>query len=124
MRAPVMNSQFAALLCNQPPVPIGVKQQPVLQVTTGHQAKLPQFTMTDHCVGLLHHWVVALIETHGVHDTGPLGPMQEVLALLGRNRQRLLADHVFACIKDRCNLFMMQVVWCCDVHHLDFGVGQ
>ena len=80
----------------EPPVPVGVEQQPVLQVVAADQPRLADRAGADEGGGVLVVRVVAEVEAHGVDDAGVAGAGDEVAGLGAVDAERLLADDVFA----------------------------
>ena len=95
---------------HQTPIPIGLQQQPVLQIAATHQSGLPQFVVGHHGPSLMHQWVVTLVEAHRMHHTSVLGARHQVRRLCARDTQRFLTNDMLACVDDRYCLSVMHVV--------------
>jgi hypothetical protein len=109
---------------DEPPVPIGVFEQPVLQVAAVHGEHAADVAILAHRPRLLHQRHVAVVEIDGVHDARRLGELHQLARLAGVHRQRLFAHHVFLRGEDVAVDLEVQVVWRAVVDDLDVRVGQ
>ena len=74
MRADVADrAERAAAVRLEPPVPVAVEQQPVLEVAAGHEADVAELAAGDDVVGVLVERVVADVEVGRVDDAGRCG---------------------------------------------------
>ena len=71
-------AEDAAQFGLEPPVPVGVEQQPVLQVMAGHQSHLAQRALADHAMHVLDDRVETQIEVGRVHQPTVLGHLEQV----------------------------------------------
>ena len=116
--------QRPALVRLQPPVPVTLVEQPVLEVVTRDEANVAQPAGLDDLAEVL----VQRVEPDVVVDRGHLaarrGLANELRGLRGRHRQRLLADDVAAGGQDRRCLRDVQVVGAGHMDDVHLGVGQ
>ena len=125
MRADVADGpERPATLGLEAPVPVGLEQQPVLEVASGDQPHVADLARGDDLVGVLVERVVADVEVRGVDQPG-LGGEGDQLARLGRrHRQRLLADDVATGGEDGLRLREVEVVGRGDVDRVDRRVVE
>ncbi len=109
----------AALVGLEPPVPVGVEEQPVLEVVAGHEADVAELAGGDHLADVLVERVEPDVEVHGVHEAALRRDLDKLRRLGGRHRQRLLADDVPAGGQDLLRLGDVEVVGRGDVDDLD-----
>ena len=121
MRADVADRpQRAAALGLEPPVPVGVEQQPVLEVAAGDEPDVAEPAVGDELADVLVERVEADVEVDRVDEAAPRGQPRRARATLGRgHRQRLLADDVLAGGEDRLRLREVEVVGRGDVDDVD-----
>ena len=117
-------AQGAAALRLEPPVPVAVEEQPVLEVAPGDEPDVAEAAAADELVGVLVERVVADVEVGRVDQAGLGGPGDQRGRLAGGHGQRLLAHDVLAGVEDRQGLAGVQVVGRGDVDDLDGGIGQ
>jgi len=90
----------AARLLLQPPAPVRVEQQPVLQVGAVDEVRRAVVLARERATQMLDDRVVAVVEADRRHEAaraaGLLGQRDELAGLGGRHAQRLLAQHVLA----------------------------
>ena len=103
-------AQAAAHRRVEPPVPVGVQEQPVLQVAAADQVDVAQRPGAHPGRGLLDLRVEADVEVHGVHEPGALGERHELGGLARVHAERLLADDVLAGLQHRLDLRVVEVV--------------
>ena len=108
----------------EPPVPIGVVEQPVLEVAAGDQPDLAKGTARDELVGVLVERVVADVEVRRVHEPGVGCSDDKTGGVLRRHRQGLLADDVLAGTQDGERLLDVDVVGRGDVDDVDGVVRE
>ena len=78
MRADVADRpQRAALVGLEPPVPVGVEQQPVLEVVAGHEPDVAQAAVGDELADVLVERVEADVEVDRVDEAAPRGVLDE-----------------------------------------------
>ena len=106
------------------PVPVGLEQQPVLQVVPADQPRCADRPGGHLGGGVLVLGVVAQVEADGVDDAGGLRPFHQVGRLGGVDAERLLADHGQAGVDDGAGLGGVDVVRAGDVHRLQAGHGE
>ena len=125
MRADVADrAERPAALGLEPPVPVALEEQPVLEVATGHEPDVAELAGGDDLVGVLVERVVADVEVGGVDEAGRGGQLDQ-LARLGRgHRQRLLADDVPAGREDGLRLGEVEIVGGGDVDDVDRLVAE
>ena len=79
MRADVADrAQLAAEPRVDAPVPVGVQQQPVLEVVAGDEADVAELAGHDHAVQVLAQRVEAQVVVHRVDPPARLGGAQEI----------------------------------------------
>ena len=70
--------------------------QPILRILNLDNANRPQLSTGDHLPGLAHHGITGVVVGHGEKQPGAAhGPLQ-VLRILERRGERLVADDVYA----------------------------
>ena len=75
--------QRPAALRLEPPVPIGLEQEPILEVAPGDQPDIADLARGDELVGVLIERVVADVEVGGVHQPAPGGKLDQLARLGG-----------------------------------------
>ena len=103
----------------EPPVPVGVEEEPVLEVVPRDQAHLTQLTRRDHAVHMLAERVEAQVVVDGVHPTTAVSDPKEVGRLGRGHGEGLLADDVLARFERGLCLLVVEVVRRGDVDDLD-----
>jgi hypothetical protein len=94
----------------QSPVPVGLEEEPVLEVAAGHQPDVAECVIGDDLARVLVQRVEADVEVHGADPAGSLGKPHELTRLLRGQGQRLLADDVAPGGEDLAHLRMVKVV--------------
>jgi hypothetical protein len=117
-------AERAALGRVQAPVPVGVQQEPVLEVVPGDHPDLAQLALAEQLGRVLVEGVEADVEVDGVDHPRVRGQALQLGGLGRRGRQRLLADDVPAGDQDPRDLREVERVRRRDVDHLDALVGQ
>ena len=117
-------SQCPAALGLEPPVPVGLEQQPVLEVAPGDQPHVADLARGHDLVGVLVERVVADVEVRGVDQPGRGGQGDQLARLRRRHRQRLLADDVLARGEDGLGLRQMQIIGRGDMDGVDRRVVE
>ncbi len=102
--------QPTAALGLQAPVPVAVEKQPVLEIVSGHEPDVADLAVDDDVMSVLVQRVEADVEVHRVDESRRRSHGDELERLVGRHRQRLLADDVPASGKGGPGLREMQVV--------------
>jgi hypothetical protein len=100
----------AAAIGLQSPVPVALKQEPVLEVASGHQPDLAKAALGDDLPCVLVERVVADVEIRRVHETALRRECHELGGFGGGHRERLLADDVLARGEDGAGLRHVEVV--------------
>ncbi len=116
--------QCAAALRLEPPVPVALEKQPVLEVAAGDQTYVANIARRDHLARMLVQRVEADVEVHRVDHAAGRGKPRELAGLRSGHRQRLLADDVFAGRDDRLRLGDMEVVGRRHVNDVDGGIVE
>jgi hypothetical protein len=116
--------QLAALGRVEAPVPVGVQEQPVLEIPAGDQADATQSASPDRAVQVLVEGIEADVVVDRADAVAGRREGHQLRGLLRSDRERFLADHMPPGREDRLDLRVMQVVGRRDVHHLDRGVGE
>ena len=120
MRANVADrAQRPAAIRLQPPVPVGLEQQPILVVAASDEPDVSKLSRRDELVGVLVERVEADVEVDGVHLPAARCTLDEVGGLLGGHGQWLLAYHVAIRVEDESHLRVVEVVRRGDVNDLD-----
>ena len=103
---------------DEAPVPVGLEEQPVLEVVPAHQAHVAHAAVAHEVADMLVERVEADVEVHRVHATRSRGQVDQLARLVRGHGQRLLAHHVATCRKDLRDLWMVEVVRRGDVDDL------
>ena len=117
-------AELAATLGLEPPVPVLGRREPVLEVAAVHRPDLSQLARVHALAGLLHERVEAHVEVRAVHESAPLGQLDELRGLRRRHRQWLLADDVLARLERLLHLRMVEVVGRRQMDDVDLVVGE
>ena len=96
--------QRAALVRIEAPVPVGVEEQPILEVVAGHEADIAKLAGRDQLPDVLVERIEPDVEVDGVDQPAGFGERYEDGRFGGGHRQRLLADHVTAARQDPLGL--------------------
>ena len=91
----------AALVGLEPPVPVGLEQQPVLEVVAGDEPDVAEVAGGDELADVLVERVEADVEVDRVDEPARRGELDQLGGLGRGHRQRLLADDVPAGGEDR-----------------------
>ena len=117
-------AQRAAAVRLQPPVPVALEEQPVLEIASGHEPDVAEAAVRDELARVLVEGVVPDVEIRRIHEPARLGEADELRRVPGRHREWLLADDVLAGREDLSALAHVQVVGRGDVDHVDRVVRQ
>ena len=112
-------AQRPAAIRLQPPVPVGLEQQPILVVAAGDEPDVSKLSRSDELVDVLVERVEADVEVDGVHLPAARRTLDQVGGLLGGHGQWLLAHHVPIRVEDASHLRVVEVVRRGDVDDLD-----
>jgi hypothetical protein len=115
-------TQLAAFLRQQPPVVVGVVEQPVLEVAAVDVDDPPELTLGDHCPQRLQRRVEPQVVVDGKHPLGRLHRGHQSRRLLAGHRQRLLADDMLARRQRRERMLRVQPVGRGDMNDVDLGM--
>jgi len=85
---------------------------------------LPHLACAHTLAGLLDERIEANVEVRGMDEPRAPGELDELGGLVGRDRQRLLADHVFPRLERLLRLRVVQVVRRCQVDDVDSFVRE
>ena len=99
-------------------------EEPILEVPAGDEPDLAEATACDELVRVLVERVVADVEVRRVDESRVRGRRDETSGVVGRHRQRLLADDVLAGTQDRQRLLDVDVVGRRDMDDVDGVVRQ
>ena len=102
--------QRAALVGLEPPVPVAVEEQPVLEVAAGDEPHVAERPGRDGLAGVLVERVEADVEVDRVDEAAAAAELDQLGRLRRRHRQRLLADDVLPGREDGLRLRDVQVV--------------
>ena len=116
--------QRAALVGLEPPVPVRLEEQPVLEVVAGHQPDVAEAARGDELAHVLVQRIEADVEVDRVDEAAPGGELDELCRIGRRHRQRLLADDVPPGLEDLARLRHVEVVGRGDVDDLDRRVVE
>ena len=107
------------------PVPVGVVEEPVLEVVAGDEPDLAEVAVGDGLAHVLVERVEPDVEVDRVDEAARArASLDEPGRLRGGHRQRLLADDVLAGGEDRRRLRDVEVVRRGDVDDVDGRVGE
>ena len=109
----------AAALRFEPPVPVGVVEEPVLEVAPGDQPDVPHPAVAHEPRHVLVERVEPDVEVDRVDEAARRGQPDEVARLVRGHRQGLLAHDVPARREDRLDLRVVQLVGRRDVDDVD-----
>ena len=125
MRSDVTDrAEGAALAGLQPPVPVGVVEEPVLEIVAGDEPDLAQVAGGDPLTDVLVERVEPDVEVDGVDQPARGRLPDEPSRLGGGQGEGLLADDVLASAEDRRRLRHVEVVRRGDVDDVDGRVGE
>ncbi len=125
VRADVGNGAQGTLPAGiEAPVPVGVEEQPVLEVLAGDQSGLTDLAGLDEGSGVLVVRVEPGVEAHRVDDAGVCREADQLGGLGAVDAERFLADHVLAGVDRRPRLGGVDVVRAGDVHGVEVGDGE
>src|SRR6185503_18107884 len=103
-------AEGTALGLLEPPVPVRVEQEPILEVAAGHETDVTEPAVPDQLRDMLIERIEAEVEVHRVHEAARSRSLDQLSGLRGGHRQRLLADHMPTRREDRQDLPVMQLV--------------
>ena len=106
-----------------PPVPVGVEQEPVLEVATADETRRAEVAAGHHGPSLVEHGVEAHVEADRVDDAGRLGGADHGQTLVGGEGERFFADDVLARGDQPGDLLGVEVVGARHVDDVDALVG-
>ena len=111
MRADVADRpQRAALVGFQPPVPVGVEQQPVLEVVTRREADIAEIAGADRLPHVLVQRVEADVVADRSHQRQAPGQVNQSCSFAGGHGQRLLANDMLARGQGQAALLSVQPI--------------
>ena len=108
----------------EPPVPVGVQEQPVLEVAAGDQPDVAQLAVAHGAVEMLVERVEADVVVDGGDAVARGREPDQLRGLRGGHRERLLAHHVAAGGQDRLDLGVVELVGRRDVDDVHARVGE
>jgi hypothetical protein len=108
----------------EPPVPVRVEQQPILEIVAGDEPHVADRVAGDHLAQVLVDRVEADVEVHSGDSVRGIRDPDELCGLRGRHGERLLADDVPAGGQDGLDLRVVEVVRRRDVDDLDPAVVE
>ena len=116
--------QLTRLLWHEPPVPVGRHQEPILEVAPCDKTWLADPAAADMRPCLVAGGIEADVEAERVDETARACSIDQVGGVRARQRQRLLADDMFAGLERRADLLGVGVVRGRDVDRVDGRVGE
>ncbi|CDN42872.1 hypothetical protein BN871_BZ_00050 [Paenibacillus sp. P22] len=108
----------------EPPIIVGIEQQPVLQVAAVHEMDRAKLALLYHLGQLLHHRVLPVVEIDAVHDAAIARQAKQFRRLAACHGQRLLGQHMLARSDNGFVDLEMKVVRRAVMHHVDVWMGQ
>ena len=117
-------TQRPALVGLEAPVPIGVMEEPVLEVVAGHEPDVAELSVGHHLAHVLVERVEADVEVDCVDEAARPRLVDEAGGFIGGQGERLLADDVLAGGENGRCLRNVEMIRRCDVHDVDGGVRQ
>ena len=108
-----------AALGLEAPVPVGLEEEPILEVAAGHQADVADLATSHELVGVLVERVVADVEVHGVDEPAGFGRLDQLVRFDRGHAQGLFADDMLAGRERSLRLADVQVIGRGDVDDID-----
>ena len=117
-------AQRAPIFRLEPPVPVRVVEQPILEVAAGHESNVADTAATDQLRYVLIYGVEADVEVDGVDEAARRCELDQLGRLRRGQRKRLLADDIPAGREDLLGLGIVQIVGRRDVDHANAVIAQ
>ena len=114
--------ELALFLGQNPPVVVGIVEEPVLLVTAEDGMQVTQLPGFDPLLGFKVNGVEADVVVHSGGKTLFFGKAYEFSGFLGGHGQRFFAEDVFASIKGFYGLLKVESIGGCDMDGIDIGV--
>ena len=125
MRADVADhAQIATEFGFEAPAPVGVIEQPVLQIAAGDEPHRPEVAGADDRPRMQVLGIEPLVEVDRVDEPAGVREIEQLARLRARHGERLLAHDVLAGGERGPDLLVMQVVGRREVDDVDALVGE